>query len=231
MTMGELYVSMPAFPASAAPPPPPPSRSAAAGTPSSHAHQPHIAPHTLQQLPPPPPRHPSSSSTTENSRRSRIRKQVFLDGHGLLDEDLYRLDRLGIASLLQRNLTLSEGKRIHAHLTRCGLLRDTYLGNLLIRMYRRYDNLEDARSVFDAIGRRDVVSWTAMIDAYTKHGNCEEAFRLFHEMQLQGVKPDKITFICILGACIEPTLLPEVWMMRARCSTTCKTGTLFPGML
>lgn len=58
------------------------------------------------------------NGTTRNRRKEStkkdkkgIRKQVFIKGHGLLNEDLNKLDRLGIASLLQANVSLLEAWR------------------------------------------------------------------------------------------------------------------------
>ena len=49
---------------------------------------------------------------------------------------------------------------------------------------------------------RDVISWTAVINAHSQHGKWDEAFELFMNMQEQGFQPDKVTFISILSACL-----------------------------
>ena len=41
------------------------------------------------------------------------------------------------------------------------------------------DNLEDARRVFDEMMERNVVSWTTMLGAYTRHRIYEYALKLF----------------------------------------------------
>lgn len=44
-------------------------------------------------------------------------------------------------------------------------------------------------------------SWNTAIAGYSRAGHGEKAFELLKEMQRQGVKPDKFTFVSILGAC------------------------------
>lgn len=44
-----------------------------------------------------------------------------------------------------------------------------------------------------------MISWTAMIGAYPKSGDGNEAFRLFLQMQQQGMKPDAVTYMSLLN--------------------------------
>ncbi|KAL3675360.1 hypothetical protein R1sor_025308 [Riccia sorocarpa] len=44
-------------------------------------------------------------------------------------------------------------------------------------------------------------SWNSAISGYAKGGHGEKALELLKEMQRQGVKPDKFTFVSILNAC------------------------------
>ena len=46
-------------------------------------------------------------------------------------------------------------------------------------MYAEFNNLEDARWVFDKMMERNVVSWTKVIGAYTRDGIYEDVFNLF----------------------------------------------------
>eukprot|EP00249_Psilotum_nudum_P036556 c797_g1_i1 orf=24-215(-) len=58
-------------------------------------------------------------------------------------------------------------------------------------MYGKCGSLEDSRRIFKGMARRDVVSWTSMIEACIEHGQGKEALQLFQRMQLGGVIPDK----------------------------------------
>ncbi|KAK8585296.1 hypothetical protein V6N13_139229 [Hibiscus sabdariffa] len=68
-----------------------------------------------------------------------------------------------------------------------------------------------ARSLFDGISKKCVVSWTSMIDAYGSHGYGIEALELFKlmEMNRNGVMPNSVTFLAVLSACGHSGLVEE----------------------
>lgn len=104
---------------------------------------------------------------------------------------------------------IAEGRTIHHHIA-INHAPDRYLGNLLIQMYGKCRVLEDARAVFDQMeGRRNVYSWTLMMGAYAQHGHSLQALQLYQHMLDEGIKPDKITYICALGACCSAPNLQQ----------------------
>eukprot|EP00253_Pinus_taeda_P001092 PITA_01092 len=132
--------------------------------------------------------------------------------HGRLQEALQVLNATGrpvdsctYVSLLQaciKTKTLSDGKLIHAHIVKMGLVPDRYLSNTLINMYARCGSIQDACRVFDLMPARDAFSWTAMIAGYTKQGFTEEALIMFCQMQRRtDVQPNQFTFASVLQAC------------------------------
>lgn len=95
-----------------------------------------------------------------------------------------------------------KGQEIHAEIARRGLLsQDFVVGNALVDMYAKCGLLENAREAFNELQNRNVISWTAIIAAHVKHGQDEEALRYFEEMQLVGICPDVVTFVCGVKAC------------------------------
>eukprot|EP01018_Ginkgo_biloba_P026293 Gb_12542 [translate_table: standard] len=122
----------------------------------------------------------------------------------VLDCQHSRLDFSVYASLLQGCLNheaLSEAKLVHAHMTDNGFKPDVFLATNLMTIYSKCGSLVDARRVLDEMPKRNVVSWNAMIAAYSKHGCAEEALMLFHKMQGKGIQPDQFTFSGILPIC------------------------------
>lgn len=99
------------------------------------------------------------------------------------------------------NKALPAGKLVHAHITQRGFEIDTFLGTEIVTMYLKCGNLVDARRVFDQTPERNVVSWTAMIAGYARHGFGWEALALFYQMQQMGVQPNQFTFAGVLPAC------------------------------
>lgn len=54
-------------------------------------------------------------------------------------------------------------------------------------LYTKCDSLRDARHVFDEMPERNVVSWTAMISAYSQRGYASQALNLFVQMLRSGI--------------------------------------------
>ncbi|CAM6017495.1 unnamed protein product [Sphagnum balticum] len=128
----------------------------------------------------------------------------------ILDQQGICVDFFIYATLLRRCTQMKdmmEGKRVHAHIIKSGMQPDIYLGNTLLNLYANTGSVIDTHCVFDKLPQKDVVSWNTMIVGYAKHGCGEEAFRLFHQMQQEGFKPDTVTCTSILKACTGPRAL------------------------
>lgn len=114
-----------------------------------------------------------------------------------------------IASVLQVCVNLKELKQAYAQLIITGIVQNIFLNTQLIIKYVMLGYIENARQVFDQLCERDVVLWNAMIRGYVKNGLCEEAFKLYCQMKLESVQPDKFTFPCVLKACASLSALQE----------------------
>ncbi|CAA6664895.1 unnamed protein product [Spirodela intermedia] len=87
---------------------------------------------------------------------------------------------------------LALGAQIHDLVRRKkNLCPNLFLENALVDMYAKCGHLRAARSVFDEMTQRDVVSWTSM------------------SMRESGLKPDHIAFVAVLSACSHAGLLEE----------------------
>lgn len=99
-----------------------------------------------------------------------------------------------LASLLQRSgrgKVLSDGKRVHAHIVKRGLERNSYLGKLLVQMYGCCGSLQDARTCVATHLTLDAFSWTFLIRSYVRYGQLKEALHLFEQIYREGLLPDK----------------------------------------
>ncbi|KAG0627493.1 hypothetical protein M758_2G205300 [Ceratodon purpureus] len=102
---------------------------------------------------------------------------------------------------------LKTGREVHSEVERAGFGSDLLVSTALIHMYAKCGAVKDARRVFDSMSERDVVSWSAMIGGYAEAGCGEEAFEIFQQMKLQGVEPERVTYINILNVCVNPGVL------------------------
>eukprot|EP01018_Ginkgo_biloba_P018799 Gb_11545 [translate_table: standard] len=124
-------------------------------------------------------------------------------------------DSVTITSLLPacaHLLALQQGKRIHGYILRNGFESDVIVGTALIDMYAKCGSIDGARRVFDTMSTRNVFSWSAMIACYAQSGYASETFTLFHQMQLQGIKPNSVTMVSLLRACFRLTLQHGKWV-------------------
>lgn len=104
---------------------------------------------------------------------------------------------------------LVSGKMMHARVVMSKFKADIVLCTSLLNMYGNCGSLKDACRVFNNIEDRDVIAWNAMLAVYLQHGLDKESFILFGQMQVEGVMPNKVTFISILDACARLKDLAE----------------------
>ncbi|XP_061353922.1 pentatricopeptide repeat-containing protein At2g37310 [Gastrolobium bilobum] len=93
-------------------------------------------------------------------------------------------------------------KEVHCSVLRRGFDWDVFVLNALVTCYSRCDELGLARTVFDRMPERDVVSWNSMIGGYSQCGFYEECKRLYLEMLgVAGFAPDVVTVLSVMQAC------------------------------
>jgi pentatricopeptide repeat protein len=68
-------------------------------------------------------------------------------------------------------------------------------------MYARCGLFGIAHEVFEKLPMRDVISWNALIAGYAEQGRIDDALKCFDQMQLAGMPPNFVTFVCCLKAC------------------------------
>lgn len=96
---------------------------------------------------------------------------------------------------------LIEGKQVHNLIVESGYNTNIFLENTLIDMYSKCGSLCDASHIFNNMRRHNIFSYTAIISAYTVHGESEKAVEVFHLMQSTGLMPDKFVFTLVLKSC------------------------------
>ncbi|KAI3977939.1 hypothetical protein MKX01_032316, partial [Papaver californicum] len=78
---------------------------------------------------------------------------------------------------------------------------NTNNSNQLIASYARTGDFISARNVFDELPHRGVMTWNALIIAYSRKGSPNEVIGLYRRMISEGVKPDSSIFTVTLKAC------------------------------
>ncbi|XP_020221388.1 pentatricopeptide repeat-containing protein At1g77170, mitochondrial [Cajanus cajan] len=86
---------------------------------------------------------------------------------------------------------------------------DILMLNSLIDMYGKCGRMDLAYKVFATMEERNVSSWTSMIVGYGMHGHVKEALECFWRMREAGVRPNYVTFIGVLSACVHGGAVQE----------------------
>ena len=105
--------------------------------------------------------------------------------------------------------SLDEGRWIHTYIDKNGIKIDPILGCVLIDMYVKCGDMDEALKVFRKLEKRSISAWTAIINGFAIHGQGQEALDWFMKMQKAGIKPNSITFTAILTACSHAGLVDE----------------------
>ncbi|KAG6428183.1 hypothetical protein SASPL_112434 [Salvia splendens] len=178
---------------------------------------------------------------------------------------------IGLIHAITKHNMMREGLMVHAFCMKSNFFSETSVANSFITMYGKFKMIEDCIKVFELIDDREIISWkalisayslngmyqkalqvfssaskeltpnpytfgavlhaiassesislrqgqrchgflkklgldsdpivSAIISAYSRHGDYEKVMKYFKEMEMEGVKPDSITFLSILTAC------------------------------
>ncbi|CAA7055448.1 unnamed protein product [Microthlaspi erraticum] len=96
---------------------------------------------------------------------------------------------------------LEMGRNVHKLVEEKRLGDKVEVKNALVNMYLKCGRMDEARFVFDRMERRDVITWTCMINGYTEDGDVKNALELCRLMQLEGVRPNAVTIASLVSAC------------------------------
>jgi pentatricopeptide repeat protein len=174
----------------------------------------------------------------------------MLDDEGLEPNHITLLSVVRSCSGVER---LEQGQIVHSQIAEAGLIQaEVAIGNALIDMYAKCGALGDARKVFGGMARRDVVSWTAVIEGHAQQQCSRDALAYFGQMLQLGIAPNRVTLLSVLGACCsiaamqqgrvihghvieqgfehDPRLASALLDLYAKCSTRGDARNLFAGL-
>ncbi|XP_024525969.1 pentatricopeptide repeat-containing protein At4g39530-like isoform X1 [Selaginella moellendorffii] len=107
-------------------------------------------------------------------------------------------------------VALQTGKQIQADICRWGLEDNVLVANSLVDFYGRCGRISVSQQLFEAVtDPRSVSAWTSLIAGYSRQGDAQKTIELFEEMQRQGMKGDRITYLSVLAACSHTGLVEK----------------------
>ncbi|KAF0892482.1 hypothetical protein E2562_016790 [Oryza meyeriana var. granulata] len=78
------------------------------------------------------------------------------------------------------------GEQVHACAVKGRFGEDMFVQSALMDMHLRCGSVEDARQLFAEMGKKDVVSWNALIRGFVERGHDGDALGLFSSMRKHG---------------------------------------------
>ncbi|GAA0167489.1 hypothetical protein LIER_22413 [Lithospermum erythrorhizon] len=125
-----------------------------------------------------------------------FRKMII---HSLLKPDRYTL--ASVLSACANLEVLKLGKEMHAYIIRTGFSTSEAVGNALISMYSKCGGVEIARRILEQNGtsKLNVISFTALLDGYTKLGDIDPARQIFDLL----TDPDVVAWTAMLVGYVQ----------------------------
>ncbi|KAL8267237.1 hypothetical protein R6Q59_004581 [Mikania micrantha] len=95
---------------------------------------------------------------------------------------------------------LDQGLQLHLYINENGFKINPIVSTALIDMYVKCGNIAEALKVFNSMQTKDILAWNTMVIGMGMHGHVNDAQQMFKQMQLEGIVPNDVTFVAMLGA-------------------------------
>ncbi|XP_015164830.1 pentatricopeptide repeat-containing protein At3g58590-like [Solanum tuberosum] len=121
-----------------------------------------------------------------------------------------RYTYVSLFSVCTKLCNLGLGSSLHGLIIKTDFKRcDTFVCNIMIDMYGKCGSLASSIKIFNEMTTKNVITWTTIVSALGLHGYAHEALEKFKEMDMNGIKPDKVVFVAVLSACRHVGLVKE----------------------
>ncbi|KAL6189965.1 hypothetical protein ACLB2K_036366 [Fragaria x ananassa] len=109
--------------------------------------------------------------------------------------------------------SLGSCRLLHCCAVKSGFESDIAVSCSLIEAYGRCGHVKLSRQVFDELPSPNVICFTSIIHGYARNGMGSECLQLVQEMVEKGLKPDKVTVLCVLSGCSHSGLVEEAKLL------------------
>ncbi|RYR79861.1 hypothetical protein Ahy_A01g004664 isoform C [Arachis hypogaea] len=142
-----------------------------------------------------------------------------------LRPDFYTFPPVLKACLSDRRISSS----IHGFIIRHEWLeKDVVIGNALVNMYAKLGAMDCARTVFEQLPVKDIISWNTLITGYTQNGLASEAVDAFNMMEeCTKIIPNQGTWVSILPAYSHVGALQQGMKIHGRLIKNCLYKDIF----
>ncbi|KAJ4964366.1 hypothetical protein NE237_024305 [Protea cynaroides] len=121
----------------------------------------------------------------------------------MLSEPHVQPDGVTVVNVLKACTSLGNidlGKMLHVFVVCRGFSCDLFIGNSLIDMYSKCNDVDSAFKMFCEIPQRNIVSWNSVLSGFVHNKRNSEAVKLFISMGKAGIEADEVTMVTFLQA-------------------------------
>ncbi|XP_057429696.1 pentatricopeptide repeat-containing protein At4g33990 [Lotus japonicus] len=125
---------------------------------------------------------------------------------------------VSLASIFGQLSDQRVSRSLHGFVVRRGWLEeDVQIGNALVNMYAKLGAMNFARTVFEQLPIKDVISWNTLISGYGQNGLASEAIDAYNMMEESTkIIPNHGTWVSILPAYSTVGALPQGMKIHGR---------------
>ncbi|KAK9101891.1 hypothetical protein Sjap_019145 [Stephania japonica] len=107
---------------------------------------------------------------------------------------------INVLTACARARDLETAKWVRRYIEKEMVVFDVVLTTALMDVYCKCGAVSLGRELFDEMPEKNLFCWNIMINGHVEQSDYEEALLLFREMQLKGIKADKVTMASLLLA-------------------------------
>ncbi|KAL2327729.1 hypothetical protein Fmac_021156 [Flemingia macrophylla] len=116
-----------------------------------------------------------------------------------------RPSSFAVASLVtacDRSGCMAEGAlQVHAHVIKCGLMCDVFVGTSLLHFYGTHGRVSDVNVLFEEIEEPNIVSWTSLMVSYAYNGCVKEVLSVYRRLRRDGVCCNENAMATVVRSC------------------------------
>ncbi|KAA8533159.1 hypothetical protein F0562_033308 [Nyssa sinensis] len=133
---------------------------------------------------------------------------------GLMVDEGIGFDEVSLSTTLKSLSVSASGslascRLVHCFVVKSGFESDVVVSCSLIDAYSRSGHVELSRQVFEEFPLPNVVCFTSIINGYARNGKGKEGLEMLEAMIQKCLKPDNVTFLCVLAGCNHSGLVEE----------------------
>ncbi|KAL0456744.1 UNVERIFIED_CONTAM: Pentatricopeptide repeat-containing protein, mitochondrial [Sesamum latifolium] len=106
---------------------------------------------------------------------------------------------VGLIHAITKHSMMQEGLMVHGFCIKSNFLSEINVANSFITMYGKFKLVKDCFNVFEELDHREIISWNALISAYSLNGMYQEALQVFLTASKE-LQPNPYTFGSVLHA-------------------------------